>query len=878
VWVGDVNALAMNSNDNNYGTGQLVDFLTSAPGETLDETSDVDPTQYANSETHAPYEQWMKRYIQIAQFPWTEDTELITTFAPYSLYLNNPNVLKKLEGFSRFHMKGLEVKFLLNGAPTQYGSVLVSYKPLPGFSGGDIDQTPGTLPYFLGHTCYPHSYLSVATSVGATMKLPFVCPQNCITGPSIGDNLISQTDELGTMYMSSIGALRSVGSPAVAPIIITVYARPIDLFMWGPTSYIMQSDEYGVKPVSTIASVIASAAGMLSTVPLIGPYMLATQIASGAMASIARLFGYSNPPVIDPVHVFANRPTYGISSPEIPFQMDKLSLDPKNELTVDPRTVGAPTKDGMLMSNMMDRDVYIGDAIWYSTDTPGAAIISSYVTPEQARVTPGHTGTTGPIAAYYTANKVQMTPSCHLAQMFKYWRGPIHYTFTVIASQFHRGRYVIEYEPAGATAYDGQGRIRQWVVDIKDTPTFTVTIDMCSATTWLPTQRTAFTAGASDNQFITARSKKPTFDNLDANGTLRVLIVNDLTSSAASTDVLMFVRMNCKDVEFACPMDLQGAPTTYNPQSDTADLAATTMEETTAHESVETRETPQDSVIYHGEVVKSVRTLLQRATYFRTLNSYPKNPISDVLRNTITKGYAFLPEATTWSKVLVKWVFPRVGTQVGNVTGSMWATVGAGTPGATASSDYIYGKPTFMAYLTPCYVGYRGGVGYRIAIDANNASPIKVEGVTIERSEVPLAAYLTGLGSYGTAFGHADAFRNQQYLDNTKSGASGLAVTNDVRYVDAVVPHYSRYRMLPALPTAQMNLAQGLGVPFVSEIDNLEVTGTLTGNFLTTPPTDQQWMTTPSLNVYQQAGVDFTLLYYLAPPTMYTLKTAASRP
>lgn len=872
----DSNALA--TTDNNYTPGQLVDFLTAASGDTLDVLSDVDSTQYANSETHAPFESWMKRFVRIADIPWTENTPLATTISPFADYLTHPTVQKKIEGFSRFHMKGLELKFLLNGAPTQYGTVLVSYKPLPGFSGGEVDQSIGSAPYLLGHSCYPHVYLSVATSVGATMKIPFVCPKNAISQGYTPNYIIGEATALGTMYLDSIGTLQTVGSPSGSPIIVSVYARPIDLFMWGPTTYLAQADdEYSVRPVSTVASTIAATAGMLVSAPIIGPYMLATRMAAGALASVARLFGYSNPPVIDPVHVFANRPTYGIASPEIPFQMDKLSLDPKNELTVDPRTVGAPSLDGMLMSNMMDRDVIIGQTLWYSSDPVDAPLLGMYITPEIAQVG-GGASTGGPLTDTYGAQAVQMTPSCHLAQLFKYWRGPIHLTFTVIASQFHRGRYVIEYEPAGASTGDGQGLLRQWVVDIKETPTFALTIDMCAPLTWLPTNRRALTNSSSLNAFVSARTLTPDTVGLEANGTLRIRVVNDLTSSAATTDVLMFVRMNCKDVEFACPMDIPAWPTTNVPQSDTADLAATTMEVTDADESVKTRDTPSDSVIYHGEVVKSIRTLLQRANFFQQLTPFPNQPSSTLLANKIHKGYTFSPTTSTWARLVVKWAFPRIGMQVGSTTGPapVWSLV---NPSAGSSTPFVFGKPTMIAYLSTCYVGYRGGIGYRATIDNNDGCTVNLQGVTIERSETPLASF-SSFGSMGTAFGHTTitgaGMYNSQYMSNPRSGASGLAVTNDVRYVDAVIPHYSRYRMLPGLPSAQQDSAYGALVPFVNETDNVEVTAYLNGNFTAAPPTSADWLSAPPINLYQQAGVDFTLLFYLAPPTLYTYTTGAS--
>ena len=108
-------------------------------------------------------------------------------------------------------------------------------------------------------------------------------------------------------------------------------------------------DEYSTDGViSKPASAISKASGMLSELPVIGPFMEATSQVSGAVGAVASWFGWTNVPVIDDVKPFKDLPFHSFSSSEIGQPIEKLTLDPKNELTVDPRVVGLDGKDELL--------------------------------------------------------------------------------------------------------------------------------------------------------------------------------------------------------------------------------------------------------------------------------------------------------------------------------------------------------------------------------------------------------------------------------------------------------------------------------------------------------------------------------------------------
>jgi hypothetical protein len=136
---------------------------------------------------------------------------------------------------------------------------------------------------------------------------------------------------------------------------VTCYAWATDVELAGLTSgLVLQGDEYDkAGPISGPATAIASVASKLTDTPIIGSLARATEIGARAVGGIASLFGYSNPPVLNDVMPYQPKAFHSFAAVETGVPMDKLTLDPKNEITVDKSVTGAKPDDELVISHFV---------------------------------------------------------------------------------------------------------------------------------------------------------------------------------------------------------------------------------------------------------------------------------------------------------------------------------------------------------------------------------------------------------------------------------------------------------------------------------------------------------------------------------------------
>jgi hypothetical protein len=306
-------------------------------------------------------------------------------------------------------------------------------------------------------------------------------------------------------------------------------------------------DEYGDGPISYPASVVARMAKSVEKAPVIGKYARATSIAAGGMADIARLFGYCAPCQLDPPRAVANNGAYNMSVTNTEDYTNKLAMDAKQELCVDPRTTGLSDVDEMAIKSIVTRESYLNSFTWSNESAPETLLVQYDVTP----------------VLYDTVlnTEIHCTPMCYIANLFDYWRGSIKFRFQVVGSSFHKGRLKIVYDPVFQVT-DEYNTNYTTVIDIAESKDFTVEIGWGSPYGWL---RCSNCVSSSVPFRATPRVVS---DFTKINGTLSVFVVNELTSPSddvSSIEVNTFVKGG-DDLEFAVPADKIDDYTFY-PQS-----------------------------------------------------------------------------------------------------------------------------------------------------------------------------------------------------------------------------------------------------------------------------------------------------------------------
>lgn len=895
------------------------------------------PTDDSFSDGYVPdmsLAEWFRRPVKIAAYDWIEGSSILTTIDPWSLFFNNPDILNKLKGFSRMQAT-LHVKLTINASPYQYGAGNMSYLPLSNFgngagsgptsepaldsfAGGHCD--PALNSYFgvagfgtaagnlIVKTCRPNVWFYPQFSQGAEMVLPFCYYKNWINL----DSNLTEVANLGRLTLYTPIPLKTTSTPTVNPVSVTIFAW-CEMHKVSAPSYSMQGgDEYVDRPVSTTMSALSTLARTVSRIPMLGPYAMATSSVLTNMGTAARWFGYSNPPVISDVH--ALRPNYmaSYSSPEVCVQHEKLSLDPKNEVTVDSRTVGLDGVDQMSISHIVGREVYFGLINWAATAATTQCLSIHHVSP----MIYAHRQYIGEITNR-NCKSIQMTPGCQIGTLFDMWHGVIKYKFTVVASQFHRGRLLVSYEPDGfqdsytSSAYTSPRTISK-IWDITENPSFEFEVPWMASTTFLKTGGFPYVATGStsgDLNYFNPPALPGTWRYSDGNqnGSIVVSVLNALTSGNTDAGVTIMVSIDCSQVEYANPIDLSIPMSISDYMLQSGDDVLAQSPDVVQVATVPVYEPPVKHIVYTGEIVRSIRTLMHRTNFYSRYNLMTdfQAPISGYSPNIPDIVIARLvadsvPNKLTGYVSAIHLPMLPYGTGKLSYTKQGGLMILNGSTNANAGNAVIgmhLGIPTVTSYLVPSYVGWRGSSVYHVKkVDRTDTTVGVITDMSISRSFKSISRMFQNFNvrtsfiydySNSSATSQLSAHLGPaQYINKNRlaggystTGMSGFSATNPqtVDVVDAVVPWYSNFRMAPANPIANLVWNTNYNSLSWNDFDqNDENVGGAQACVNATVKLPRETDNTianmsahPWVDIYHKAGVDFSAFWYLNPPAIH---------
>jgi len=528
------------------------------------------------------------------------DESFLNVFEPWLLWSSNPTVRTRLIN-SAFFSGTLCLKFTLSSSKYYYGSILVSNQPFP--KQNKVLQVLEEIKVLAGDNIRPTRCFNVYTSqspetcvmmIGsdttAELKLPMLSPKGRLRLGNRDGLLIQNINEfeefeaLSSIYVTPMTALRNIRS-STEPITCQVMAWIEDLDLVGITTTdisitpegdmdayvdaakgmrdniknhpVVQSisqslaskadDEYSPKhnPVATIASAVSNEASKLSSVPILGEAAKATSIAASGAARVFKFLGMSKPAdITDPSKTYVvtgDNWTHAMGS----SSAVKMTLDPKQELSIH-ALGGDSTVDPMSIKNICARESFLDGFEWTAEDQPLTANLAVIpVTPELFN------------RVIVTSDARYRTPMGWLASMFKYWRGTIDFRFQIVASEFHRGKLIISYEPMVDDSIlwfskkTNTNLERTIVIDIEREREFTIKVGYERDRAFCSTQGSNLTGnrlnGASEN---TIKSYNGVEGCLNGYLIVRPLVpLTDPTGSDAPVDLNLFVRST--DMDFA---------------------------------------------------------------------------------------------------------------------------------------------------------------------------------------------------------------------------------------------------------------------------------------------------------------------------------------
>jgi hypothetical protein len=770
---------------------------------------------------------FLSRPVAINSYSWQEgdDSLMKTQFAPWQLFFNTPAIKSKLNNYARLRAK-LHLKFVVNASPFYYGALRVCYCPLDGTFRDTVEGSGDQIKF----SQMPGDFLYPADMTSFEMELPFLWPGSWLNITNNDDFTI-----MGRVTYLQYSKLRSANGVSGQNVTVTCYAWASDVELAGlTTSLSLQADEYEQSGViSGPATAVANVASKLNDVPVIGPFARATEMGARAIGGIAALFGYSNPPVIDDVCAYVPKSFHSFANVETSVPLDKLTLDPKNEITIDKTVAGAGPDDELVITHLCGRRSYIIGALWTEAYIPGTQIMVFPVTPRM----------------YAASSEAQQTvlnetPACHIAAMFSQWRGSMIYTLKFVKSRYHTGRVQISWDPQTIPTDGAETTSMTRIVDLQLETEVDFIVPYKASAPWLSTNNSA-------NSWSITTSGTVAEESLIYNGYIRVTVLNELTgpSNLQEVDVLLFARTG-DDFQLGVPNEL--------PQW--SFLPAQSLEENTSELSAVGGVTLDynTNAATVGETVASVRTLLHRSSlYHRGLFGDPySDQDSFELRGLCN---------------LVNYI-PRFPVEFGfNEEGVNYAR--------SFSNDskrrFQFSPQHPINWVTNCFAGYRGSFVHQFNYVANGfplVDEFKVE--RDPRSHV-LSPFPRQAVNRFTVRSDTSAQSTISRVPTTTQlnvsrdviGQRGMSLTNanTQSALSVVSPQYSKWKFRPAF-VGRRDILNG-----VSEQESLKVCATTRCGMSSTTQ-DDGW---PILSVYVAGGVDFDPIYFICVPTLYSFASAS---
>lgn len=823
-----------NNNVNSYTSSpddhkeSIVAFHHADAAWTTEINSQMDATRDFGYYGDANLQEYLRRPVKVLDTDWTVTAgSFQTVIDPWSLFIEDANVRKRIENYRLLQGK-LCIRIAINGGPFYYGKAIAAYFPRQLENDHSFGAVNGDF-YRQQLSMLPHVFLDSTTSEGGMIKTPFLNPDNWIDLAGNSYRL------MGRLHIQSMNDLLHANSSS-GTVNIVAYAWMEDVRLAAPTtreyfSYVAQAggDEYGTGILSKPASAIAKVAGMLSDIPVIKPFARPTELVASTIGRVAHVFGFSRPALVDDICRSKLKGGGNLPNTDAHEAVQKLTLDSKQELCVDPRTVGLSDVDEMAFDYIKQKEAYVSQLEWLETDAGGTEIGSFIIGPDF------HNSET--INTYSMDLPV---PMYTVATLFKYWRGSIKLRFQLVASQMHRGRIRLTYDPI--THVSGtvpENEVYSRIIDLATNRDFEMVIAWNNSKSWLKVN------DRYGGSFFNHSGGGPTqFLEPFHNGEVRLEVVNELTSPNPS--LAQPVYINCfvsagEDFELASPHDEIIKECEFEPQSGYEAQSGAEGEEVVQEEdgipespapitSIGTEESPDNPNmhIFFGESFRSIRALLKRYCYHQALGK----------RNT---EYPF-----GWVESNFP-VEPGVSRAPRHITGG---------PGFTA---YNYTAMTYLNWFTPCYVGWRGGLRSKFvpcSYDKPGYLAVRRAGRAVDQADC---------GHFGLDLQTANFGGWQSILLNM----CGIGAGTDIIYpyvdgsMEVEFPFYVNKRFAPARAfldgsagDAERN-ERGENAGHVGFYD----TGSIEGSILR----------------YVAAGDDFSLFMFIGSPPIYRrAKPAAS--
>ncbi len=804
--------LAPKSEQMHHSEEETTGFLDATVGRSVGST--VSPLTYeiGDAQVSADLKKFLQRPVRISTFTWTQAMTQGSQASvnPWKAFVQQASIKNKLQNYA-FIRGNLKVKVITNGSPFLYGSLRMVYTPLNYGAGGFKSNTAvGTVAQgvLIPTSQKPGVWVTPAHSEGAEMTLPFIWPRSFLRVGRLSD-----FTEMGVLDTWVYNVLQSANG-ATSSVSVQMYAWMEDVILAGPTLQVaLQADEYGVGPVSAPASAIAAVSKKFEDTPVIGRFAKATTIGASAVSSIATLFGFTNVPVIEDTRPVRNSPFPQLATADIGYTTEKLSLDPKNELSIDPAIVGMNGADELAIANFATRESYLAGVDWTSAMTIDTPLFTSRVQPQ---------------LGFNSGTIYQFVPMGLLSTLFRNWRGDVIFRFRFIASPFHKGRVRISYDPYSTsvqTATDTGPYVFNKIVDLGAETDVEFRVPYQQALPW------CYTNTLPDvTYWSTSTTPTVTTNDTTANGIISLKVLTALTgpASTSTVGVQVFVR-GAENMEFSNPCIGNYDLTPFALQSEEYSEPGQAAEEVLG--SGPSSDSTNRALVNFGESVRSLRTLLRRQNMLDTI---------------------IIPAPTAGTAGTYRINQTRFPAHYGYDPAGWQQAKGTLVPASNFAFNFAQSTPWHL--ISNCFLAQRGSMIW--TFNPSKASLGVVSRIT--RYNYTFPGYSNGYQSGLTTNDNVRECSIWKNATATNAGSS-LTHTSTTNGHSVLAPSYSPFKFQSTDPTNS-----------TSPDINFKYDGTVFDSLMVEYPYDDSYnsLTGVSVERYFGIGTDYTLHFFLCCPTL----------
>lgn len=799
---------------------------------------------------------FLSRPVMVYSGSWAENTTFSTSLDPFKLLLANTAIKNKLNGY-RYFRAGMKLTITISSSPFLYSALQVSYAPLESgadtygfrtmFGTSDLDVLArSNLP--MSGWVYPQDGKPLVIDV------PFICPIDWYNVTS------SNPAGFGVLRLGSAISLRSAGTASISTCTVTVLAQFVDPEICGLTASAPQSNTMAG------ASKDLSKAGF-------GSASAWAKVASKAL----KLVGLSNPAEAVEAHPTVPKLFPYLTNTDMPVFAESMALGKSTGLLSDPHNSPGDELD---IATICARTSTIMMAPWTTTNVVGDSIFRAYVTPCQMLTEM----LAGPLGKFY--ERMSMTHACYLSTFFTKWRGTVCYRFKPICSQFHRGKLRIFYDSGSLVSPPAEGVLTSQIIDLAEVGDCVIRIPMNTASPWLSVL--PWLAGGYPGFDSPVTFAPLTINSSYAasmfNGSIRVQVMQALTSPNAIGNVVLQVETWFEDAQFADPTHWTvtgaGALTVIDPspwQSGEDDdgvvvypltklpkLTGVTLVPRDGEQAFDdnlglgTKECSSDppgviskgraTSMVIGEDIISMRVLAHRSSYYKPIGA--RKDQSDPVFVSGDPG-----TISTTIPRMPRFFGMELKTNMLDVSHRALTTIG----GNKIAFNYV-NEPAFLR-LAAMFLGYKGSIRWRFASTATGGLQGYPNAIWVSRSNFPPGREVI------PTVQPSSSFLAYNRLNFVADSGSGLAVAN-LNYMGATVdfPDYNVVKFMPVNPFLDLDGTwyQAMTANRSGETDNFTLCTQI-------PFSSQavQYSPSSSIDTYVSACPDMRFFHYRGPPLVY---------